>query len=52
MRVIGIRRVNFGDLCIVGKFLMYKKKVESLRDSNNKHVSNINDKIHVLKEHY
>ena len=29
-----------------------KKKIESLRDSNNKHVSNINDKIHVLKEHY
>ena len=29
-----------------------KKKIESLRDSNNKHVSNINDKIHDLKEHY
>ena len=29
-----------------------KKKIESLRDSNNKRVSNINDKIHVLKEHY
>ena len=29
-----------------------KKKIESLRDSNNKHVSNTNDKIHVLKEHY
>ena len=24
-----------------------KKKIESLRDSNNKRVSNINDKIHV-----
>ena len=24
-----------------------KKKIELLRDSNNKHVSNINDKIHV-----
>ena len=34
--------MNFGDLCIVGK-----KKIELLRDSNNKHVSNINDKIHV-----
>ena len=29
-----------------------KKKIESLRDSNNKRVSNTNDKIHVLKEHY
>ena len=29
-----------------------KKKIESLRDSNNKCVSNINDKIHVLKEYY
>ena len=29
-----------------------KKKIELLRDSNNKHVSNINDTIHVLKEHY
>ena len=28
-----------------------KRKIESLRDSNNKRVSNINDKIHVLKEH-
>ena len=52
MRVIGIRRVNFGDLCIVGKFLIITKKIELLRDSNNRRVSNINDKIHVLKEHY
>ena len=29
-----------------------KKKIESLRDSNNKRLSNTNDKIHVLKEHY
>ena len=29
-----------------------KKKIESLRDSNNNRVSNINDKIHVLKEHF
>ena len=29
-----------------------KKKMESLRDNNNKRVSNTNDKIHVLKEHY
>ena len=29
-----------------------KNKIESLRDSNNKPVSNTNDKIHVLKEHY
>ena len=29
-----------------------KKKIELLRDSNNKRVSNINDKIYVLKEHY
>ena len=29
-----------------------KKNIESLRDSNNKHVSNTNDKKHVLKEHY
>ena len=28
-----------------------KKKIESLRDSNNKRLSNTNDKIHVLKEH-
>ena len=27
-----------------------KKKIESLRDSNNKCVSNINDKMHVLKK--
>ena len=47
MRVIGIRRVNFGDLCIVGKFLIIRKKIESLGDSNNKRASNINDKIHV-----
>ena len=29
-----------------------KEKIESLRDSNNKCVSDINDKLHVLKEHY
>ena len=29
-----------------------KKKIGSLKDSNNKRVSNTNDKIHVLKEHY
>ena len=29
-----------------------KKIIESLRDGNNKRVSNINDKIHVLKEHH
>ena len=44
--------MNFGDLCIVGKFLIIRKKIQLLRDSNNKRVSNINDKIHVLKEHY
>ena len=34
--------MNFGDLCIVGKFLIIRKKFELLRDSNNKRLSNIN----------
>ena len=51
MRVIGIRRVNWR-FVHSRQVSDNKRKIESLRDSNNKRVSNINDKIHVLKEHY
>ena len=52
MRVIGIRRLNFGDLCIVGKFLIIRKKLNHLEMVITKCVSNTNDRIHVSKEHY